>query len=223
MTHGYLGCTTGPWRPCAGSRLAGSWGPRNRARCSTPTSTCPRWTARYCPTMSAPFSPPDNRRTSPLVGSNEDEGAALLKHFTRFMGTGVAGFSTFAGAMLPEVKAEIETRYPAATDVQAMQSWADHRFDVHLSAASLGKKHGTVTERRAPVLVHLGAADSGHGNLCRTTLARVLPTPGASPQSACRSFEPVQSRLSAVPARHPTCRPVGRPRRLKATSNCRGP
>ena len=51
-----------------------------------------------------------------LVGSNEDEGSALLKHFTRFMGTGVAGFATFAGAMLPEVKAEIETRYPAVTD-----------------------------------------------------------------------------------------------------------
>ena len=54
---------------------------------------------------------------------------------------------------------------------------------------------------------------------CRTTLARVLPTPGASPQSACRLFEPVESRLSTVPARHPTCRPIDRPRRLRATSN----
>ena len=60
-----------------------------------------------------------------LVGSNGDEGTALLKHFTRFMGEGTAGFTTFVGAMLPEVKGEIETRYPAATDAQAMQSWAD--------------------------------------------------------------------------------------------------
>ncbi len=46
-----------------------------------------------------------------LVGSNADEGTA--------------GFTTFVGAMLPEVKGEIETRYPAATDAQAMQSWVD--------------------------------------------------------------------------------------------------
>ena len=39
-----------------------------------------------------------------LVGSNADEGTALLKHFTQFMGTGIAGFETFAGAMLPEAK-----------------------------------------------------------------------------------------------------------------------
>ena len=60
-----------------------------------------------------------------LVGSNADEGTALLQHFTRFTGTGIAGFETFAGAMLPEVKVEIATEYPAETDTQAMQSWAN--------------------------------------------------------------------------------------------------
>ena len=39
-----------------------------------------------------------------LVGSNADEGTALLKHFTGFMGAGIAGLETFAGAMLPEAK-----------------------------------------------------------------------------------------------------------------------
>ena len=61
-----------------------------------------------------------------LVGSNADEGTALLKHFTRFMGEGIAGLTSvlvnrrrihrqperrcrvFVGATLPEVKAEIE-------------------------------------------------------------------------------------------------------------------
>ena len=60
-----------------------------------------------------------------LVGSNVDEGTALLQHFTRFMGTGIAGFETFAGAMLPEVKVEIATEYSAETDTQAMRSWAN--------------------------------------------------------------------------------------------------
>ena len=60
-----------------------------------------------------------------LVGSNADEGTALLAHFTRFMGTGIAGFETFAAGMLPEAQGEIATVYPADTDSSAMEAWAN--------------------------------------------------------------------------------------------------
>ena len=60
-----------------------------------------------------------------LVGSTADEGSALLAHFTRFMGRGVAGFETFARAMLPEAEGEIANVYRADTDDRAMQAWAD--------------------------------------------------------------------------------------------------
>ena len=60
-----------------------------------------------------------------LVGSTADEGSALLAHFTRFMGTGVAGFETFVRVMLPEAEGHIDTVYPAATDSRAMQAWAN--------------------------------------------------------------------------------------------------
>ena len=60
-----------------------------------------------------------------LVGSNADEGTALLAHFTRFMGTGVAGFQTFARAMLPEAEGRIANVYAADTDSRAMRAWAN--------------------------------------------------------------------------------------------------
>ena len=62
-----------------------------------------------------------------LVGSTDDEGTALLAHFVRFMGPGKSGFATFAGAMLPETRDEIEAHYPTGTDAAAMRSWA-HLF-----------------------------------------------------------------------------------------------
>ena len=58
-----------------------------------------------------------------LVGSTADEGTAILGHFTRFMGSGMSGFDTFATAMLPEVAGEVAGLYPAATDAQATKSW----------------------------------------------------------------------------------------------------
>ncbi|MCY4011505.1 MAG: carboxylesterase family protein [Gammaproteobacteria bacterium] len=60
-----------------------------------------------------------------LVGSTADEGSALLAHFTRFMGTGIAGFETFVRAMLPEAEGEITDVYPADTDNRATQAWAN--------------------------------------------------------------------------------------------------
>ena len=60
-----------------------------------------------------------------LIGSNANEGTALLAHFTRFMGTGIAGFETFARAMLPEAEGRIADVYPADTDSRAMQAWAN--------------------------------------------------------------------------------------------------
>lgn len=62
-----------------------------------------------------------------LVGSTDDEGNALIAHFVRLMGAGRSGFATFAGAMLPEIRDEIEAHYAAATDAEAMRSWA-HLF-----------------------------------------------------------------------------------------------
>ena len=60
-----------------------------------------------------------------LVGSNADEGTALVAHFVRFMGGGAAGFGKFVRAQLPEAGAAAVARhYPAATDAQAMRSWA---------------------------------------------------------------------------------------------------
>ena len=58
-----------------------------------------------------------------LVGSTSDEGIALLEHFMGLMGTGVKGFNRFGAAMLPEVRDEIPTYYPATTDEEAIPSW----------------------------------------------------------------------------------------------------
>ena len=65
-----------------------------------------------------------------LVGSNADEGTALLAHFTRFMGAGAAGFAKFVQAKLPEADAQLARHYPADTDAQAMRSWADLFADI---------------------------------------------------------------------------------------------
>ena len=65
------------------------------------------------------------RQAEVLVGSTADEGSAVLGHFTRFLGSGISGFNNFAAAMLPEVAGELAAQYPATTDAQAMQSWAD--------------------------------------------------------------------------------------------------
>ena len=62
-----------------------------------------------------------------LVGSTDDEGNALIAHFVRLMGAGKTGFAAFAGAMLPEIRDEIAAHYAAATDAEAMRSWA-HLF-----------------------------------------------------------------------------------------------
>ena len=58
-----------------------------------------------------------------LVGSNAHEGGAILGYFTQFMGTGVKGIRRFSQAWLPEVQDELDTHYPATTDVEAMTSW----------------------------------------------------------------------------------------------------
>ena len=60
-----------------------------------------------------------------LVGSNADEGTALVAHFERFLGTGAAGFANFVQAKLPEAGVELATHYPANSDAEAMQSWAE--------------------------------------------------------------------------------------------------
>ncbi len=58
-----------------------------------------------------------------LVGSASDEGAVVLEHFVSFLGAGLLGFNRFGAAMLPEVREEISTYYPAMTDEDAIPSW----------------------------------------------------------------------------------------------------
>ena len=60
-----------------------------------------------------------------LVGSTSDESSVPVDHLATIMGTGVKGFNRFVASMLPEVRDDIPTYYPAATDDQAMQSWRD--------------------------------------------------------------------------------------------------
>ena len=54
-----------------------------------------------------------------------DETSVPVDHLATIMGTGVKGFNRFTASMLPGIRDEIPTYYPAATDEQAMQSWRD--------------------------------------------------------------------------------------------------
>ena len=60
-----------------------------------------------------------------LVGATSDETSVPVDHLSTIMGTGIKGFQRFTASMLPGIRDEIPTYYPAATDEQAMQSWRD--------------------------------------------------------------------------------------------------
>lgn len=65
-----------------------------------------------------------------LIGSNANEGAAVMEHFTGFLGEGAEGFKRFKMALLPEAATEIETLYPVDNPLGVMQSWQDLFTDI---------------------------------------------------------------------------------------------
>ncbi len=65
-----------------------------------------------------------------LIGSNEDEGAAVMEHFTGFLGEGEEGFSRFKMGLLPEAGEEIDALYPVNNSLGVMQSWQDLFTDI---------------------------------------------------------------------------------------------
>ena len=60
-----------------------------------------------------------------LIGSNADEGTALLPYMAAGMDPGAAGFATYVEAEFADVKDEIGEHYPADDDEQAAASWMD--------------------------------------------------------------------------------------------------
>ena len=60
-----------------------------------------------------------------LIGSNADEGTALLPYMGAAFGDGAAGFAAYVDATFPEVRDEIAEFYPTGGDEQATASWMD--------------------------------------------------------------------------------------------------
>ena len=60
-----------------------------------------------------------------LIGSNADEGTALMPYTAAGFGAGAAGFAAYIDATFAEVKDEIGEHYPASDDEQATASWMD--------------------------------------------------------------------------------------------------
>ena len=60
-----------------------------------------------------------------LIGSNADEGTALMPYTAAAFGAGAAGFAAYIEATFAEVKDEIGEHYPTGDDEQATASWMD--------------------------------------------------------------------------------------------------
>ena len=60
-----------------------------------------------------------------LIGSNADEGTALMPYMSAGFGEGAAGFAAYVETTLAEVKDEVGEHYPAGDDQQATASWMD--------------------------------------------------------------------------------------------------
>ena len=65
-----------------------------------------------------------------MIGSNENEGAAVMEHFTAFLGEGAEGFNRFKQGMLGEVFSDIDALYPIDNNQGVMQSWQDLFTDI---------------------------------------------------------------------------------------------
>ena len=68
-----------------------------------------------------------------MVGSASDESSAPVEHLATVMAPGIRGFSMFAASMLPEVREEVASQYPAATDEQATRAWQDLLNDLNFN------------------------------------------------------------------------------------------
>ena len=68
-----------------------------------------------------------------MVGSTSDESSAPVEHLATVMAPGIRGFSMFAASMLPEVREEVASHYPAATDEQATRAWQDLLNDLNFN------------------------------------------------------------------------------------------
>ena len=68
-----------------------------------------------------------------MVGSTSDESSAPVEHLATMMPPGIRGFNVFAASMLPEVREELPSHYPAATDEQATRSWQDLLNDLNFN------------------------------------------------------------------------------------------
>jgi len=60
-----------------------------------------------------------------LVGSNADEGTAVMGYFTSMVGEGEEGFTRFKQGLLPEATDEINQLYPVDNSEGVMQSWRE--------------------------------------------------------------------------------------------------
>ena len=65
-----------------------------------------------------------------LIGSNANEGAAVMEYFTGFLGEGLEGFNRFKAALLPEASNDIDSLYPVDNPLGVMQSWQDLFTDI---------------------------------------------------------------------------------------------
>ena len=65
-----------------------------------------------------------------LVGSNANEGSAVMEYFMSFLGEGEEGFSRFKMALLGEASSDIEALYPVDNPLGVMQSWQDLFTDI---------------------------------------------------------------------------------------------
>ena len=65
-----------------------------------------------------------------LIGSNANEGAAVMEYFMSFLGEGVEGFTMFKMALLGEASSDIDVLYPVDNPLGVMQSWQDLFTDI---------------------------------------------------------------------------------------------
>jgi para-nitrobenzyl esterase len=76
------------------------------------------------------FSRGEQADVPTLIGSNADEGTAVMGYLTSMVGEGVEGFTRFKQGLLPEASDEIDQLYPVNNSLGVMQSWRELFEDV---------------------------------------------------------------------------------------------
>ncbi|MGI9293859.1 MAG: carboxylesterase/lipase family protein [Pseudomonadales bacterium] len=82
--------------------------------------------------MAAIYSRGEQADVPTMIGSNANEGAAVMGHFTSFLGDGEEGFGRFKQGLLGEVAgdADMELLYPVDNPLGVMQSWQELFEDI---------------------------------------------------------------------------------------------